>query len=283
MIHISAVGIYINPDNQLFMLLIKLGGSVITDKASYAVFKRENTIRLVNEIREGFEKSSCDGLIVVLGAGSFGHILAHEHSIHLGNRVPKVNLKAVSRIRRDVRELAGKTADILTETGFNPYIIPPEVIVKKEGDDKFISLTLNIKGIEKLARKGFVPLLFGDVVMDEEKLFSICSGDDVMEVLVTELDCFDNVAFMTNVDGIYSEVNGQKVLVENIEREELMDCIANLSVGEIKDVTGNMMRKALKIRSMAEKCGVWILNGNVPGRLQDLLIEGTAFGTRVTK
>ena len=49
------------------MILIKLGGSVITDKSQYKKFDREQAERLCREIAE-----SGVPVIIVHGAGSFG-------------------------------------------------------------------------------------------------------------------------------------------------------------------------------------------------------------------
>ena len=55
------------------MFIVKLGGSVITDKTKKTFFKQETMDRLAVEIKKANKK-----LILVHGAGSFGHILAGE-------------------------------------------------------------------------------------------------------------------------------------------------------------------------------------------------------------
>lgn len=58
------------------MIIVKLGGSVITDKAEYRRFRADTVARLASEIA-----SSGERVIVVHGAGSFGHILAKENAL----------------------------------------------------------------------------------------------------------------------------------------------------------------------------------------------------------
>ncbi len=53
------------------MMLIKLGGSVITDKSQYRRFDKDAVSRLCREIAESGKQA-----VVVHGAGSFGHIVA---------------------------------------------------------------------------------------------------------------------------------------------------------------------------------------------------------------
>ena len=61
------------------MFVIKLGGSVITDKSMQNTFNEEVTFRLVSEIKDSQKQ-----VIVVHGAGSFGHILAKKYDLHKG-------------------------------------------------------------------------------------------------------------------------------------------------------------------------------------------------------
>ena len=53
------------------MYLIKLGGSIITDKSKKYTYKKEIVDRLSSELKKANKE-----YILVHGAGSFGHILA---------------------------------------------------------------------------------------------------------------------------------------------------------------------------------------------------------------
>ena len=54
------------------MQILKLGGSVITHKDEYFSPHNENIERLAEEIK----KSSSKSLVIIHGAGSFGHPVA---------------------------------------------------------------------------------------------------------------------------------------------------------------------------------------------------------------
>ena len=60
------------------MLIIKLGGSVITDKTKKQTFKKEVMGNLATQIKKADKQ-----IIIVHGAGSFGHVLAKEFDIHI--------------------------------------------------------------------------------------------------------------------------------------------------------------------------------------------------------
>ena len=81
-------------------MLIKLGGSVITDKSQYRRFDKDAVSRLCREIAESGKQA-----VVVHGAGSFGHILAKRYSIQDGYS-SKEQIPAVAMVQHDVRELS---------------------------------------------------------------------------------------------------------------------------------------------------------------------------------
>ena len=58
------------------MLLVKLGGSVLTDKARLRRARPAAIARLAKELA-----GAPESLLVVHGAGSFGHILARRHRL----------------------------------------------------------------------------------------------------------------------------------------------------------------------------------------------------------
>ena len=101
------------------MILIKLGGSVITDKAQYRTFNRDAVSRLCREIRDSEEN-----VLVVHGAGSFGHVLAKEYSIQDGF-VDFAQVPAVARVQYDVRELNLMVVREMLDAGIPAMSVPP--------------------------------------------------------------------------------------------------------------------------------------------------------------
>ena len=65
------------------MLLVKLGGSVVTDKDKLRTARRPAIRRLAAELAAVRQP-----LLVVHGAGSFGHILASHHRLNEGGPTP---------------------------------------------------------------------------------------------------------------------------------------------------------------------------------------------------
>ena len=265
------------------MLLVKLGGSVITDKSEYATFRNGNTRRLMDELRSGMDLIEDRRLVLVHGAGSFGHILAHEHNIDKGIDDARDHLVAIPTIKRDLRRLNSMVEELLIERGFHPVTMQPEVILHKRGEGRFIPVGEGISGLRSFLDNGFLPVLYGDVVSDDEKVFSICSGDDIINAL-SLLDGIDLIIFVTDVHGIY-RTNDDGTLGEMISHctpEEIMGIIGETGGEGVSDVTGGMWGKARAIADMARRADVWVINGNVPGRLKGVIEGKKIVGTIIS-
>lgn len=244
------------------MILIKLGGSVITDKTQYRTFNKERVARLCSEIKESGHK-----VLIVHGAGSFGHVLSKRHAIQDGY-VSDEQIPVVAEVQYDVRDLSGMVVKELLDAGIPAVSVPPGSCFVMD-DGELVSDDTEV--IERLMNTGIIPVLFGDVLMDRVKGFGICSGDLFMEVLA---DLFDiqKVVFVSDVDGLFTadpKINKDAELIETVD----MDVLESIkSESNIDDVTGGIRSKmeAMLRMSTADRDCV-LVNGTVEGRLGSLL------------
>src|SRR5437899_9539685 len=153
------------------MLLVKLGGSVLTEKARLRTPRRAAIRRLAAELA-----SVRKPLLVVDGAGSYGHILASRHRLKDGGST-SAKRAAAARVQADVRELDRLVVDALNRAGFAAVPIAPSVVLTL--DDGGVS-TMDLTSFLEFSSLGFTPVTFGDVVRDLRRGFSVCSGDLLM-------------------------------------------------------------------------------------------------------
>ncbi|AIZ55969.1 isopentenyl phosphate kinase [Candidatus Methanoplasma termitum] len=244
------------------MILIKLGGSVITDKTQYRTFNKDTISRLCKEIRA----SEADTLIAH-GAGSFGHVLAKEFSLQNGFSRPE-QIPAVARVQYDVRELNLMVINELLKAGIPAISIPPGSCFMMDNGELILE---NPEVLLSASRMKIMPVMFGDVVFDRTKGFGICSGDQIMEVLCKLYDP-KKVVFVSDVDGLFDK-DPKKNPDAKLLREVTSDILKKVSgKSSVDDVTGGVMAKAesmLRMTSPGRDC--ILVNGSVPGRLQSLL------------
>lgn len=244
------------------MMLIKLGGSVITDKSQYRRFDKDAVSRLCREIAESGKQA-----VVVHGAGSFGHILAKRYSLQDGYS-SKEQIPAVAMVQHDVRELSSMVVAELLEAGIPAVSVPPGSCFVMDDGKLVIG---DEEPIRSLLAMGIMPVLFGDVVMDRKKGFGICSGDQAMEALAEMLKP-EKAVFVSDIDGLYTS-DPKKDPDAKLIPEVTEDILKKVSTEQsVDDVTGGV---AGKMREMLDMCGngmeCVLINGTIPGNLQDLL------------
>src|SRR5437899_10908694 len=105
------------------MLLVKLGGSVVTEKTHLRTPRPAAIRRLAGELA-----SLREPLLIVHGAGSYGHILASRHRLSEGGSTPSRRL-AAARGQADVRELDGLVVRALNRAGLAAVPIPPAAVL----------------------------------------------------------------------------------------------------------------------------------------------------------
>ena len=66
------------------LTIIKLGGSLLTDKSVPYTSKDATIKEVAREIKECLDSGLIEDLIIVHGVGSFGHPPVLEHKLHLG-------------------------------------------------------------------------------------------------------------------------------------------------------------------------------------------------------
>lgn len=241
------------------MILVKLGGSVITDKSKLRTFKRASCERLAREL-----SIAEDDMLLVHGAGSFGHIEAKKHGLHKGFKKDS-QLEHVAAVQRDVRELNLKVLEALIDEGVRAVSVPPAASATF---DKGAISSFEPESFRRVVDIGLVPVTFGDVVPDETMGFSICSGDLMMEALARSFKP-KLAVFCADIDGVYDrdpKRDGRAELIPRLTPSSLRGLRKTESTHA--DVTGSIygkLERMLAISRHCEKC--MIVNGNVPGRL----------------
>ncbi len=254
------------------MLLVKLGGSVLTDKARPRTPRRAAIARLTRELA-----GSGEDLIVVHGAGSFGHILAARY--RLNGPASPTKAKGAAVVQRDVKFLDGLVLDGLLDAGLAPVAIAPSAVLRLENG---AIADFDVAPFAEYGAQGFTPVTFGDVVRDRTRGVAVCSGD----LLMLELACRlrpKRAVFVADVDGLFTaDPKRRKTarLLETVHEEDLASIEMGRAAGS--DVTGGIegkVRRMLEIAAHVDEC--LIVNGNVKNRVRDALRGRRVVGTRV--
>lgn len=259
------------------MLIIKLGGSVITQKESATPKARLKTInRLAKEIAQLWHQDH--KIILVHGAGSFGHPLAKKYELHKGMKTIEQKV-GFGLTTQSMLALNALLMDILLRRGVPAVSIPPHTLVmQSEGKLK----TLNYEILELYLGQDQVPVLFGDGVLDDKWGCSILSGDTVVPYLAQRLKA-QKVIFLSDVDGIFDmdpKKNPSAKLIPEITTQNLEQILQGVTSGDRTDVTGEMQGKILAIKEHLSGIEVIVTNGLKRGSLVKAA-QGEKIGTKL--
>jgi len=257
------------------MLLVKLGGSVLTNKTRLRTPRLAAIRRLARELAAVRQP-----LLVVHGAGSFGHILARRHGLDKGGLSP-AKRAAAARVHADVRELDRLVVDALNDAGFAAVPVPPSAVLTL--DDGRIA-TIDLTPFLEFSSMGFTPVTFGDLGRDLSRGFSVCSGDLLMLELARAFQP-ERAVFAADVDGLFTADPKRRRsarLLETVGPDDLSKI--EFSTSSRTDVTGSIEGKVRRMFEIADHVGECVIvNGNVKNRVRDALRGRRVVGTRIAR
>ena len=248
-------------------VILKWGGGLITRKSNLC----EANYGVIDSLSEICRRSD-KNLVIIHGAGSFGHLKAKKYRLAEGN-IPGIDQNTgVKEVRNDMLELNSIVVKSLQNHGLSVMTYPPH---------KWATGTGPYFGGELPIHEG-ITVVYGDVVDDSEKGFGILSGDDLMFRYATELPDVERAVFaIGGVDGIL------KVPPEHAKPEDLIEVWSPQMEFEGEhasdiDVTGGIGLKAARGAMIAEKgVDVLIINGEIPERVLSAINGQSVKGTRI--
>ena len=244
------------------MILIKLGGSIITNKERPLSARRKAIESILKQIKKIKEPK-----IIVHGGGSYGHYWSVKYDMH--TKPAKYDARGVAIVKNSMIELNKIILDIAVKNRINAYCLPPTDFMNGNKSIKNKILTMN-----DISKSGLIPITFGDALWYSQKKSYILSGDVIMTTIAKVLKPRLSV-FVLNVDGVYSDLKTKK-LIYDFKKEK-----PTISINKM-DVTGGMARKITEaVKISRSGLNVFFTNGNKPQRITDAVsgkkFEGTLF------
>ena len=249
------------------MKIVKFGGSAITNKSEFKSANLDQIKKLAQAISTVWSEGMRD-LVIVHGAGSFGHKMVLKYGINDGitNEFQRLGF---ADTHAACSELSSIVVSALIEENVPAVSISPNSIITQK-NKRIVEFDMAI--IKQYLSKGYLPVLYGDMVPDTEIEGSVCSGDQIMSYLGNDAEF---IVFTTNVDGV---LDGDGKVIPEITSENFPEISAHLKETK-NDVTGAMKGKINELLEGGTTS--YIINAASPDRLVDLLHGKEATGTMV--
>lgn len=258
--------------------ILKIGGSVITEKDGELAPKTQVISRLVDEIA----RANVENLILIHGGGSFGHPYALRYSLKEGLKDDAQKI-GFSETHHFMTVLNGLVMDALIWRKVPSMSLTPSsfIITENERIKEF-----DETAIRMLLEMDVTPVLFGDAVLDKKRGFAILSGDNIAAALATRFGA-KQVIMGADVEGLF-DANPKRVkdakLLKRLTATELKSFLKKNSDLPFNDVTGGMIGKVKELL-LAVEAGVpvTIVNANEPDNIYRVLKGEHAIGTVIEK
>jgi isopentenyl phosphate kinase len=253
------------------LVLVKLGGSLITDKSRPFTEKTDVIKRLARETHEAREEGK---LRIVLGhgGGSYPHEPANRYQTNKGMAGPE-SIRGLSLVQDAAARLNRIVVKALIEAGENAISVSPSSCTISEGSRITEWYT---KPLEKYLDYRMLPVVYGDTGVDSRQGFCILSTEELFYHLSRKLGpC--KIVMCGKTDGVFSADPNKYPDAKHISEitpETYKDVENFLASSDGIDVTGGMLLKVRRAVELARGgTETHIINGTKPGNLKKALLD----------
>lgn len=262
------------------VILIKLGGSVITNKESPMELRHEVLTRLVDEIRQARLQRPDVLFVVGHGSGSFGHVPASQYGTMHGFKDAE-SVLGMAIVQDSAAQLNRLVVRAFLDAGIPAVSLLPSnsLITRKRVAERFFSDVF-----EEYIKNGLFPITQGDVLIDTEQGCTIWSTEEVLAFFAQEFIHrgweIEQIIHVTEVPGV---LDAQGSLFSRITSTNWNEVQQAIYATKGFDVTGGMGLKVRESLELAKKGVVSkIISGLQPANLQQALLGQEWYGTEIT-
>ncbi len=224
-------------------VFLKLGGSLITDKSQPETARTAEIERVAREIASALAAAPGLRLVIGHGSGSFGHVAAREYGTRRGVK-DRAGWKGYAHVSTVAGRLNQIMLDALDLAGVPVLGVQPSASARCR-DGEIVEMVID--PIRRGLDQGLVPLVYGDVALDDVRGGTIISTEDIFTYLAYALKPW-RVLLAGDTAGVLDEADA---LVPRVTPDTLPALRRALGGSAQTDVTGGM---EMKVTSMLELC-----------------------------
>jgi isopentenyl phosphate kinase len=264
------------------LILLKLGGSVITDKTTPFTSRLKVIERLATEIKNALDERGDDlQLIIGHGSGSYGHVVATQYETNKGE-INSESWLGFAEVAAAAAELNHIVTTALRRAGVPAIKFQPSASTRTRGQQLMYFETHPIK---EALKHNLVPVVYGDVSVDANQGMSIVSTEALFDNLARELTP-SKIALCGHVEGVFEAdplTDSTAELIEDIDETNWPEVEAMLGGSHGVDVTGGMFTKVrdmYRLTIAMPPMQAFIFSAEEAGNVESFLKgQATDFGT----
>lgn len=256
------------------LTMIKIGGSLITDKRIENHYRAEVAARVAAEIASSLDADPALRVLIGHGSGSFGHVAAKQYGTINGVTTPD-QWRGFARVATVAGELSARVAWTLSEAGVPVWRLQPSASARAH-DGRLVDMAID--PIRTALDRGLVPMIYGDVGLDEVRGGTILSTETIFIYLALRLPV-QRILLLGEVEGV---LDSDGRVISRITPASLREVERAIGASGGTDVTGGMETKVRDMLALAEalpQAEICIMSGLVPNLLESVLRRQANAGT----
>lgn len=262
------------------LFIIKLGGSLITDKSAIRKPRPDVILSCWQQIASALAEDTSLRVIVAHGQGSYAHVPAKKYLLSQG-MVHEDARMGYAKTSLEVRMLHQLVLELGIETGLPVVSFLPNDQVVAAND---LIVHYYTQSLELALNQGFVPVSSGDMAMDMDKGCSVISADTILPALADRLHTASwpkaTLIHATLTEGVLQDPSNPDLgHIPLIESHTSQLSYSNVTSGA--DVTGGMAKKVAESVKAAQSGYESLICNPGTSNLLNELLHGTGVGTRV--
>ena len=274
------------------LVFLKLGGSLITDKTKPYTPLLDVMDDLALQIATTLQTHPNLRLVIGHGAGSFGHVAASEYKTRDGypqasplthrdrDQTEENYWRGFAEVWYQASSLNHYVMEALHKAGVSAIALPPSASVIASDGQVAVWETTPIR--MALAAR-IVPVIFGDVVVDEIRGGTILSTETLFAYLVRALNP-ERVLLAGLEDAVWDDFPVRTRKIDRITPQSFEQIRHGVGKSAAADVTGGMEAKVNEMLDLVKQnpeLKIQIFSGTEPGNLARAM-KGELLGTEIS-
>jgi|MTBAKSStandDraft_2_1061841.scaffolds.fasta_scaffold01753_21 isopentenyl phosphate kinase len=256
---------------------LKLGGSLITDKAQSETALPDVIFTLLSDIKRYLNIFPEQKILLGHGSGSFGHHAAAKYNTRRGVST-EAEWQGFQQVWESARKLNQVVLEIGRQAGLHLISFPPSAgLLSRNGQ----VVIWNTQPLERALENGLIPLVYGDVVFDEILGGTIFSTEELFTHLSTILKP-SRILLAGREEAVFADYPLNQQPITHISRSAQLE--SYLQSSQNQDVTGGMRSKVAQMQAIClanPGTSVEIFRASNPGELYSAL-SGSHSGTIIS-
>jgi isopentenyl phosphate kinase len=212
------------------------------------------------------------------GSGSFGHIAAQRYGTRRGVRGTS-GWRGFAEVATIAARLNRTVVDALQDAGIPVWSLQPSASAHCVGGELE---SMALEPVTRALQHGLVPVLYGDVALDESQGGTIISTEQIFAYLARHLEPA-RIILVGTVDGVFDSDplrDPTARQIPQISAANWASVSALLGGSHGTDVTGGMLAKVAEMVNLARQSPgleVQLISGEREGALRNVLQGSTDF------